>query len=91
MADQNVPRAKKAEMLPNLYLRIEFDNGEVHYFKTRLGEELGTTSQTKNAFVPPTQAWIGSQPKILDDGSIQLNEATPYSAEELYQNSVTHI
>ncbi|MGX6962147.1 hypothetical protein [Vagococcus xieshaowenii] len=63
----------KAEMLPNLRLRITFNNNEVRYMSRFTKVDL---------FIQPlANTWIGNEIKILEDGSIMLNKLhIPYEA-----------
>ena len=55
-----------AEMLPNLRLRITFDNGEIRY--------LSQFSTVELFIQPLAYTWIGNEIEVLEDGSIRLND-----------------
>ena len=55
-----------AEMLPNLRLRITFNNGEVRY--------LSKFSTVELFIQPLAYTWIGNEIEIFEDGSIRLND-----------------
>ena len=71
-----------AEMLPNLRLRITFNNGEVRY--------LSKFSTVELFIQPLANTWIGNEIDVLEDGSIRLNELLmPY--EEIMEQSTAYL
>lgn len=71
MTHEKFPKAIKAEMLPNLKLKITFDNQETRFLKTYSAND---STQKENVLRPLANTWIGNTIDILEDGAIKVNE-----------------
>lgn len=77
------PKAIKAEMLPNLKLKVTFDNQETRFLKTYSAKD---SLEKKEVLRPLANAWIGNTIDVLKDGSLKVNETViPY--EKVYLES----
>ncbi|GEO46617.1 hypothetical protein [Companilactobacillus kimchii] len=88
--DEETPRVKSVLLLPNFYLRVNYDNGQVRFSKSKMyymethvfqRPHLGLTSLT------PGWYWIGSDIKLLDDNKFSVNDAI-YDGNEIYGSRV---
>ena len=84
--DEETPRVKSVLLLPNFYLRVNYDNGQVRFSKSKMyymethvfqRPHLGLTSLT------PGWYWIGSDIKLLDNNKFSVNDAI-YDGNEIY-------
>lgn len=91
-----IPKLIRAELMPNLRLKLTFDNKEVRFLGTKSSKDfVEKNSVLKNMFV----AWEASlsplsntsrELEIGEDGSLSIENHT-LSAEELYSQSVSHL
>lgn len=97
---EEIPKVKKAAMLPNNLIMLDFDNGmrrylPSHYMMQYENSFAGNSEVTKGTrrtiLVSPTLTFWGGQFDIQADGTVILNEKDRYTCEELWQNSVSHI
>ena len=88
--DEETPRVKSVLLLPNFYLRVNYDNGQVRFSKSKMyymethvfqRPHLGLTSLT------PGWYWIGSDIKLLDNNKFSVNDAI-YDGNEIYGSKV---
>ena len=95
-----MPKVKKAAMLPNNFIMLDFDNGERRYLPSHFiqqyenalaGDEKVAKGTRRTFAVSPTITFFGNEFDIQEDGSLMVNEKDRYSCEELWQNSVTNI
>lgn len=91
------PKVIKAENASNI-LELTFDNGEQRYLKTHyLQNYLDAWSKKKgkgkhwNLILRPTAMWQGSNPRVLEDGTVVLYDDDRYTPEELWQDSVSNV
>ena len=95
-----MPKVKKAAMLPNNFIMLDFDNGERRYLPSHYsqqyenalaGDETVAKGTRRTIAVSPTLTFWGNQFDIQEDGTVVLNEKDRYTGEELWQNSVANI
>ncbi|AYG01035.1 hypothetical protein [Lactococcus allomyrinae] len=93
------PKVTKAEMLPNVRLRLEFNNGEVRYLPVNDQLELiikpfhkETLKKTYGLalFLGGVNSWMGNEIKIQNNGDIQLNQKL-IPAEVAWKYSLKHL
>ena len=98
--NETMPKVKKAAMLPNNFIMLDFDNGERRYlpshylqqYENALAGDKAVTKWTRRTIaVSPSITFFGNQFDIQDDGTVILNEKDRYTHEELWQNSVARI
>ncbi|RZI49170.1 hypothetical protein [Lactococcus kimchii] len=92
-------KVTKAEMLPGVRLRLEFDNGDIRYYPVRdqiglLMNPVDVTNLKKtygaNLFLGGMVTWIGNEITIEPNGDVLLNrEVIP--AEALWKYSTKHV
>lgn len=96
---EDFPKCTKAEMLPGVRMRLEFDNGAVRYFPVHEQIELlmkpfdlATLKRTygANLFLGGMMTWIGNEIKIEPNGDVLLNKAI-IPAEMLWKYSLDHV
>lgn len=92
-----LPKVIKAENASNI-LELTFDNGDKRYLKTHyLQNYLDGWSKKEgkgkhwNLFLRPTAMWQGSSPRVLDDGTVVLNDDDRYTPEELWNDSASSV
>jgi hypothetical protein len=97
---ETMPKVKKAAMLPNNFIMLDFDNGERRYLPSHYsqqyenalaGDETVAKGTRRTIAVSPTLTFWGNQFDIQEDGTVVLNEKDRYTGEELWQNSVANI
>lgn len=95
-----IPKVKKAAMLPNNFIMLDFDNGERRYLPSHYiqqyenalaGDKAVAEGTRRTIAVSPTITFFGNQFDIQDDGTVVLNEKDCYTLEELWKNSVSSI
>jgi hypothetical protein len=100
MMNEEIPKVKKAAMLPNNFIMLDFDNGQRRYLPSHYmsqyenafsGDAEVTKGTRRTIFIPPTLAFWGAEFEIRVDGTVILNEKDHYTREELWQDSVAHI
>ena len=98
--NEAIPKVKKAAMLPNNFIMLDFDNGERRYLPSHYiqqyenalaGDETVAKGTRRTIAVSPTITFLGNQFDIQSDGTVILNEKDHYTREELWQNSVVSI
>ena len=96
---ENLPKVIKAEMLPRVRLRLEFDNGQVRYYPVHeqidfLMNPFDVSKLKKtygaNLFLGGMVSWIGNEIKIEPNGDLLLNDSV-IPAELLWEHSLKHI
>ncbi|GAB2023496.1 hypothetical protein RyT2_25730 [Pseudolactococcus yaeyamensis] len=97
---EEIPKVKKAAMLPNNFMMLDFENGDRRYLPSHFiqqyegalaGGEAVAKGTRRTIAVSPTITFWGNQFDIQDDGAVIVNEKDRYTCEELWQNSVTII
>lgn len=98
--NETMPKVKKAAMLPNNFIMLDFDNGDRRYLPSHYiqqyenalaGDETVAKGTRRTIAVSPTVTFWGNQFEIQEDGTLILNEKDRYTSEELWQNSVVSI
>ena len=93
-----IPKVKNAEMLPNNFIILDFDNGDRRYLPSHFiqqyenalaGDEKVAKGTRRTFAVPPTLTFLGNEFAIQDDGTLMVNDKDCYTREELWRNSVT--
>jgi hypothetical protein len=96
---EDLPKVTKAEMLPGVRLRLEFDNGQVRYYPVHEQIDLlmnpFDVSKLKktygaNLFLGGMVSWIGNEIKIEPNGDLLLNKSV-IPAEMLWKHSLKHV
>ncbi|GAX48424.1 hypothetical protein [Pseudolactococcus reticulitermitis] len=97
---EETPKVKKAAMLPNNFIMLDFDNGERRYLPSHFiqqyenalaGDETVAKGTRRTFAVSPTITFLGNEFDIQDDGTVMVNGKDRYTREELWQNSVAKI
>jgi hypothetical protein len=93
--DNKIPKAVNVEMASTI-LKIDFDNGQTKYLRSRLNKVLTEAYSLKkgtkrNMLLTPYDVWIGSDLAIKEDGTVVLNGTDEYSPDELWNESKEHI
>lgn len=87
---EQIPHVKSVLLLPNFYLRVNYDNNQTRFYKSKLyymethifqQPHLGLTTLT------PSWYWIGSDIKLLNDNQFTVN-GTVYDGNEIYGSKV---
>ncbi|WP_276871418.1 hypothetical protein [Lactococcus taiwanensis] len=93
------PKVTKAEMLPGVRLRLEFENGQIRYYPVREQIQLlmkpADVTHLKetygaNLFLGGMMTWMGNEITIEPNGDVLLNKAL-IPAELLWKNSTRHL
>ncbi|PLW60874.1 hypothetical protein CYU10_001922 [Lactococcus lactis subsp. lactis] len=95
MKVKTIPKLIKAEMLPNMRIHLEFDNGESRFLSSQLEQDyFEKVKKLRNWAVGinmlPTVAWQGNESSIDQDGNLRMGGKT-YTSQELYEKSTRHI
>ena len=95
MKVKTIPKLIKAEMLPNMRIHLEFDNGESRFLSSQLEKDyFEKVKKLRNWAVGinmlPTVAWQGNESSIDEDGNLKMGGKT-YTSQELYEKSTRHI
>ncbi|QDK69943.1 hypothetical protein [Lactococcus protaetiae] len=96
---ESFPKCIKAEMLPGVRLRLEFDNGQVRFFPVRdqlellvkpYDWEMAKQSYGANLFIGNMATWMGNDIEIMKDGDVRLNQLR-IPASLLWKYSLKHV
>lgn len=96
---EDVPKVTKAEMLPGVRLRLEFDNGQVRYYPVHeqidlLMNPFDVSKLKKDIWRKFVSwgmvSWIGNEIKIEPNGDLLLNKSV-IPAEILWKHSLKHV
>lgn len=95
MKVKTIPKLIKAEMLPNMRIHLEFDNGESRFLSSQLEKDyFEKVKKLRNWAVGinmlPTVAWQGNESSIDEDNNLKMGGKT-YTSQELYEKSTRHI
>lgn len=95
MKVKTIPKLIKAEMLPNMRIHLEFDNGESRFLSSQLEQDyFEKVKKLRNWAVGinmlPTVAWQGNESSIDGEGNLKMG-GKKYTSQELYEKSTRHI
>ncbi|WP_125705999.1 hypothetical protein [Lacticaseibacillus daqingensis] len=92
MTDQPIPRIDTVQMLPNLFLRVTFEDGQTRYVRSAVNEQMAVgvsrqvSKKTWGGMMQVSPAnYVGANAiAIRDDNTFSVNH-TDYDGDDLYR------
>ncbi|GAB5056674.1 hypothetical protein COSHB9_10610 [Companilactobacillus alimentarius] len=95
MNEKKVPKVVSVNLLPNFYLKVDYEDGSIRYAKGSM--YYTETHLFEKSAVPygglltltPAWYWIGPEVKLRDNNSFVVN-GKEYDGNKVFEDNVRH-